>query len=508
MKYKALLALIPLTYLCFSTPSKASDSVSEFSAQGDASSALLKPAEVISPSNPDTGTEKIVQAVGNENYGTNKNIGTVGLDVSSFLYSSGARDNSYTTFEATFDGKFDSRIFRGQGDLQAYSFVKSNPDYNVESRELYLTNQDDPKKAAFNWGPSHVTVGRRYYEWSKVDQVWDMMSLWSPRFTWDPIHPETIGMTGAFYNFDYSFGGTKEKKDRVNFLFFISPLAIPERGTNTKEDNGNLVSSNPFWVPLPRHALIYNQDTPIRYTLQTPPLDQILFRLNGAAKLTYEDSTGFWGSLGGGILPVHMVGFSAETALNTSSTNGEVDVIIHPQFPLRSIYTLEGGFANPDKSWDVWGSASYEHPFNFDNNPLWLNSVLTPARIISVGTNVKLTSNFWFNGSALFVHEDAVPASTSNLKFDVNLPSRFPLKQGIKLGGTWKHSLETESHFAWTQDLIVRSHLISADVEHAFKRYGILVGVGADVLVDNTTKGWLGQYYGDDRVRGWFKYAF
>src|ERR1700752_2706165 len=119
---------------------------------------------------------------------SDKSLGTVGLDSSSFFYKSDSRGTSATTFNASIHDKFEGRIVKGSGDLFFNPFFTNPPQAVPESHEAYLTNQDGVL------GNHHLTIGRKYYEWSKVDEQWNMMSLWSPRNTWDELHPESIGM--------------------------------------------------------------------------------------------------------------------------------------------------------------------------------------------------------------------------------------------------------------------------------------------------------------------------
>ena len=189
-----------------------------------------------------------------------------------------------------------------------------------------------------------------------------------------------------------------------------------------------------------------------------------------------------------------------------SATNGQLNVNIRPEFPMRNINTVETGFDSKD--WDIWGSVSYEQPFNFENSSKWLNPIITPSTIVSVGTDVKLTQNFTFNGAALFVHEQPFTVASDLPAVDVSLPSRFPLKQGIKVGGNWKFSEVTEGNGSWIQDLLNQNHLVSFDVEHLIRKANVTLGAGGDIIIASSAAGWVGQYYGDDRLRGWLKYAF
>jgi hypothetical protein len=418
--------------------------------------------------------------------------GVVGFDTSSFLYRSSTRGTSATTLKISVSGSFESENFEGKGDLLSNSFVTSNPQAVLESHEAYITNKNGIL------GNHHLSVGRKYYEWSKLDEQWQMMSLWSPRFTWDQIHPESIGMTGFFYDYN---------TPRLKFLAYGSPIAIPERGTPIEQKDNNIVSSNPFWKPLPTQLNVLGTMTNIQYSLLMPSMQDILLRPNFALRARYEFDNGLWFSLNSGVLPIHMVQMAAEPYLDTATT-GQLQVNIRPQLPMRNINTAEVGFMNPSNDWSAWVSASYEQPFRFQNSSTWLNPLINPTSIFSAGTHIQMTSNFWFEGAALFIHEQPYSGVSPLADVKVNLPTRFPLKQAFKVGGNWKFSDETQSNFFWIQDLIDQNHLVSLDLNHKIFKTAFSVGAGADVIISKTAQGGVGQYYGDDRLRGWLKYAF
>ncbi|MBU6154851.1 MAG: hypothetical protein KGP28_11160 [Bdellovibrionales bacterium] len=425
--------------------------------------------------------------------GSDRFSGTVGFDSSSFFYRSESRGTAATTLNATLRVKSDSKILHAEGDLSAYTFVTNTPAIGVESREMYIQT----RRGAL--GNFDISVGRKLEDWSRLDGTWRMMSLWSPRWTWDELHPQVIGMTGLFIGY---------RTKNFKAVFFGSPIAIPERGTPVEEKDNNIISPNPFWKPLPSEITVLGAQTRVNYSLLMPSIQQILLRPNFALKARYEFDGGAFFSLNSGVLPVHMVQMAAEPFLATSGPSGRLDVNIRPQFPMRNINTIELGYDSPTKDWNLWLSGSYEQPFRFQNGETWLNPIITPSTILSAGTSVDLTSNFRFNGSLLIINEQPFSRSSRVPDVNVQLPSRFPLKQGIQVGGNWKFSDINEGNINWVQDLIQQNHLISMDVSHWIRSARISIGAGMDVILANSTQGWVGNYYGDDRLRGWLKYAF
>ncbi len=442
-------------------------------------------------------TEAKISGMNSEDLGTltgdARFSGTVGFDSSSFFYRSESRGSAATTLDATLRGKKDTKNFHSEGDLSAYTFVTNTPAIGVESREMYVQTQKG------TLGNFDIAFGRKIEEWSKLDRTWRMMSLWSPRWTWDELHPQVIGMTGLFLGY---------RTKNFKAVFFGSPIAIPERGTPVEEKDHNIVSSNPFWKPLPGEITVLGAPTKVHYSLLLPSIQQILLRPNFALKMRYDFDGGTFISMNSGVLPVHMVQMAAEPFLETSGASSRLDVNIRPQFPMRNINTLEVGYESPANDWNLWLSGSYEQPFRFQNGDTWLNPIITPSSIVSAGTSVDLTSNFRFNGSLLIINEQPFSRSSRVPDVSVQLPSRFPLKQGIQIGGNWRFSDINEGNVNWIQDLIQQNHLISMDVSHWIRSARISVGAGMDVILANSTQGWVGNYYGDDRLRGWLKYAF
>lgn len=420
--------------------------------------------------------------------------GSLGFDTSSFFYKDQNRGTAATTFKASLQSEWNQKYAHEKAELSIYSFVNNNPEVGAESKELYVSTQRGMM------GNHQFTLGRKIVNWSKVDETWNnVMSFWSPRFTWDPMYPETVGMTGAFYEFQTS---------RFEFTAFGSPIAIPERGTATEEKNGQIVSSNPFWKPLPSSIKIAGLEEPaqVQYSLMMPNLQQLIMRPNFALKAKYKFQSGAWLSANTAILPVHMVQLAAEPYMDSS--RGLLQVNIRPQLPMRNLNTVEAGFNGSQNDWKLWFSASYEQPFRFENNPFWLNPIITPAVIASSGVQVEITSNFWVHGNFLYIKEEPFLRASSLPDVNVSLPSRFPLKQGILMGGDWNISDRVLLKANWIQDLIEKSHFVGTDLTYTIPHSGVALGGGADFVISQTNTGWVGQYYGQDRVRGWFKYVF
>jgi hypothetical protein len=306
-------------------------------------------------------------------------------------------------------------------------------------------------------------------------------------------------MTGIFLNFE---------TPRFKFVLYGSPIAIPERGTPVAEENGNIVSPNPFWKPLPSSLAVLGAETPVRYSLLMPSITQILLRPNFAVKARYEFEQGFFVSANTGVLPVHMVQMAAEPFVSTSGPSGLLEVNIRPQLPMRNINTLEAGYQDPRGKYHAWISGSYEQPFRFENQANWLNPIITPSTVLSAGTKAMIRSDLTVEGSLLAVNEEPFVRNSKLPDVNVDLPSRFPLKRGVQLAGNWRVSDRTGADASWIHDLTNGNHFASVNLQHTIPDPRLTLGVGMDLILAQNSLGWIGHYYGDDRIRGWLKYAF
>jgi hypothetical protein len=251
-----------------------------------------------------------------------------------------------------------------------------------------------------------------------------------------------------------------------------------------------------------------DQPTDIRYRLLMPGMKEILLRPNFGIKTQANFGDGYFVSANSGVMPVHMAQLAAEPYLDPSAPTNELDVNIRPQLPMRNINTLEFGYQSPEKDWDTWVSASYEQPFQFENKSTWLNPVITPSTVISAGTSMELTKRLRFNGSVLVIREQAFQKSGSLPDVDVGLPSRFPLKQAIQVGADYRFNELWEGNGSWIQDTVNQNHFVTCEVQRYFRSSRLTIGGGIDWILADNTKGWVGSYYGNDRLRGWLRYAF
>lgn len=410
--------------------------------------------------------------------------GEIHLISSGFLKTATDRPNASTTlmvdphFERA--GKYvDARL-----DIQALAFLNDHSSFTVESDAAYVATS----RALI---PHHqVTLGRRFYDWSRADHLWQL-GLWSPRFNWDPLLPREVGLTGAFYSYE---------SRSWRLLAYASPISIPERGFPVRAENGNLISASAFWkAPLGRAPLL-NRNVPIHYSIEVPPFDDLLLHPSAALSLRYETpELGPWASLSYGVLPVHQVDLALETQY--APIEDRIYATIHPRVIMRQLANGEIGFADRDSM--LWGSVTVENPMPVATNPLWISNHVGHSVIAGVGGELFRSAPVSFQWSYLSIREEG--GSTDQAEYA--LPPRFSYNHAVMVGargelaaGRIRPSARLIRDLDWTENWI------QTDLEYRANTWN--AGIGADLISTETGRGYLGQYDGEDRIRGSISYAF
>lgn len=425
--------------------------------------------------------------------------GSLSIDSSGFLKSANDdRPGSSTTVIINPVFQQHGKYFYGKVDVKGVAFLSDYSSFTFESPEAYIST--GPRLSRRN----ELSFGRRKMSWSRMDDEWQL-GLWSPRFLWDPLHPEQIGMTGFFYRYE-----SPQWKVQV----FASPLTVPERTFPVKEENGALISSSPLWKPLPSRLMLSSgQEIDIRYRINQPSIGEVLINPALAVRVRYGEKYG--GFVGGsaGVMPMHQSDLQVKASLMPGSDT-YVDAALTPKFPLHQIATLEGGYQAKD--WSVWGSLSGENPIDTGRDPGVIANPIGRSWIASSGGSFRSDDGFRLSSAVLVISEKTTQQkNTSSIDVDLDVPPRFSYTKAVRLGAEWSGYSPLSYGLNWTYDVDQLSGLISADLTYApnwnknpKRSEQWSVGLGADFISSATGSGWIGQYQGHDRIRGRLAYAF
>lgn len=418
-------------------------------------------------------------------------FGSVNIESSGFLKKSTERSTSINSIQ--FGPHLEDLNSPLKYKLDLFGIVQTSDHSSLtfEAPEAYLSKE---------LGYGHeLSLGRKIENWSIEDTYWNSGFI-NSRFTWDPTRPKRVGLFGLFYGY---------KNENLELHAMASSLNVPERGFPVKVEDGKLVTSDPFAQQNYEGAVLSNSIVPIKYTINTPPLKELIlkqsFLLN--ARVSEHSDSGFFSGVMLGYLPINQVNLSVYLPQYVLQKN-IVDVQVYPKILSHQIYSVDAGYKG--SSFTFWGNAAYEVPDQWETES---TDITTPrienATITSVGFDYFFKLNAKFKSSFLLVKEDP---KEKIVKQDVtiDLPSRFQFHKAIKSGIELYGSQNFRYELGWIRDLEEDSDIMSGDIYFQLlqKSSALTMNLGGDLFASTSGNGSIGKYKGNDRIRGGLAYAF
>lgn len=423
-------------------------------------------------------------------------------------YFSGSDTNSsgqflYPSLKLAAQGELKRESIELGGDLRAQLTLNRPELYYINPMEAWIgTGSSFPSPVSFSFG-------RKKHEWSRADEAW-ATGLWQPRFRWDPISPDSVGLTGLFASYD---SGT------ANFTAFGSPVFIPESGASSEIKDGKFRSFHPFFSAPPSLVKVLGTDTRVRYAIGPVKLDEIV--LNPSVSLSAglgSRAQGVWSQASYAYKAINQLILGYEGYLFLDSE--EIKVTAHPRVLYHHLGAVEGGYSRD--RFRMWASLTGENPARDETPREWTTQELAPAWFAASGIGVDL----WKSGAATasadlgyirswggFAPDQGPLAPRGASAFSSRVPFRDAASLGLKLpvpvilGGSLRLSSKL------VHDFSIRGTLLSSELG-VIPGSGWSMGIGADILAagaDSAPGGGaehLHTYRAHDRIRGGVSYAF
>lgn len=420
-------------------------------------------------------------------------VGNLKMESSGFLRRSVDRPDSVTTLSIGPQVGSTGKYVETKLDAQAIVQLNDSSSLTGEARDMFLATS--PR---LMWN-HQVTLGRRYYDWASVDEAWKT-GIYTPRFNWDPTRLQEIGMTGLFYQY---------RSNHFRALGYASPISIPERGYPMKEENGQFVTGNPFNNPLPNNAVVSNSNLPVVYKVNMPPMSQLLTHGGGAMSFRYfsdRENKGLFGQVNFAYLPIHQPHLAVKPEI-IAATPDRVTVNIYPTVLMHRMVTFETGYKSSRAN--TYFSVTQENPEHRDVPSDWITTPLNPAQIVSAGGDVMVGKKVKLKASGLYITEEKGP-TVENTNFKVDLPGRFMYRRAAQAGIEVYGNSRMTYELRMINDFETESQMASVDLTYNLvkKDRALTFSLGSDFFASATSKGWFGQYKGNDRFRGGVSYAF
>lgn len=435
----------------------------------------------------------------------------LGFDTSSYLYSGRTKRESvfpsltarYETFSS---GSLVQTALSGEI-LFALQGGGSGPYFEIP--EAYIGSSE-------KLSPFQFFVGRKMEGWSRLDERWGF-GIWQPRFRWDYIRPETVGLSGVFLNY---------KGNGLRLLGFATPFFIPERGVPTNSENGIVVSNSPWFVPPPTKIAIINKDTPVQYTIRLPEIKDIVLN-PGAAMMAYVGhNSGPWLSAAYAFKPINQLLLAYDGNLYPTEKDPNQQVAkadIFPRVLNHHLVSAEAGARN--QAMGAWVSALWDRPIRDKTPSRWTTQEVQNGLALSgtvemavAGTKSNPTK---VDMSYLRVYganaSDGGFSKVNGSVFDSRYPYTEALSVGVR-GGVpdpfrlWGDRLSATTQLI--QDFANRGNIFSSEIQYRHQEswmiaFGFDV-LGSDAAPDPSRAGndFINRYRANDRVHAGVSYVF
>lgn len=414
-------------------------------------------------------------------------VGQIRVETSSFLRTSSDGKNFSSTFVAGPKVQGEGPVFQAGADVRAYLFLEDpSGSFTPEATNLYVASSPVLM-------PRHqITLGRRQMDLSEIDNRWNL-GIWNPRFIWDPLRPERVGLLGLFYTY---------QSRGISLTVYGSPVSIPERGFPIKNSDGSLSAGRGQFVSPPKYVDLGSGVTATtNYNIIYPSMSEALLRPAGMVNLRVGEDTGGWGRLAYGYMPVHQANTAVDGTLNASTLVFNANVI--PLFGQKHVLTGEAGYHLDDQA-SAWFSVTREVPVQRALPATWVVTQYQPASIFGAGGSYGDGRLARVSAAYLYVREEQAPASGGAT---LATSGRFLARRALQLSAQFFEFSPWNLGVNGTVDIENTNGVLSLDVGYR-TRSGWRLGAGTDFILSSTGRGWYGQWEGDDRFRGSVSYVF
>lgn len=324
-------------------------------------------------------------------------------------------------------------------DIKGWYGVNSLVLSHLNPKELYGT---------YLWS-SHpqyrFTYGRKLEQWSSLDESWGL-GFFQPQFRWNSLDIQTQGLTGFFYSFDSKIN----KQSRLNFMFYASPIYLPDQGPGYELNDGQFLKTNP-WFQIPPNQVDYqNQLFPIDYNVNMPKVKDLLFQTSYGGKIKVESPSN-WYIQGSAInKPSHQLALGFKGALVAD----RVKVDLLPMTYREILYGLDVGYKNNDNEITLGFLSVNPENIKFDlpyNYPV-IESSFSWGPKLSLGLN----DNWVVSLSGLITHGGEITEQGPDAgSIQTPLTYKYMYKSGYKLALSYKKyifdSIKMNTQVQWIE---------------------------------------------------------
>ena len=257
--------------------------------------------------------------------------GTVSYQASQWLASpallSGA--SHLSTLQGELQGSWSRNWFQSGVDAGGIWTINSPELYLFYVRELYVGST--PKRLPY----ARFQFGRVHRIWNFADEEWKL-GLWEPRVRWNPLHPQSQGLVGAFAEW---------KRGPFELRSAVLLANIPTQSAPTSLKDGKISSNHPFGQSAPESLDLEGASIPIEYKQNIPSIASLLFRPGVALYAGLGQERGFWMNAAYAFKPMSTYALSSVHSLTADPQVAHVTLT--PRVLYHHLTSASVGYRNP-----------------------------------------------------------------------------------------------------------------------------------------------------------------
>jgi hypothetical protein len=312
-------------------------------------------------------------------------------------------------------------------------------------------------------GTLNLSFGRKKQSWSLVDESWNL-GLWQPLFKWNPLEPAQQGLSGLFVGLPLE----ADIPVRINFL--ASNIFIPNQGAKYELRSGQFEKVNPWFKTPPAQMRLLGVDTPVKYHLQIPSVDEVISQPTVATQVVVgelENGPSFL--LAYGRKPSNGLAMSFRGMFDLGERAGVVD--IKPKVFMHDVVSADLRYKS--EKWHLSAGVLNEKPQQMTATEVgWTRPNLEELKVfsLSAGASVKyLTAELSYmeaiGGQTQLIGELA--QSSTNLSM-----TRLPYTRALRL----------------KNQLLIGKGLLNFDITQGLNAEFSQVGLGSELQVNKYIK--------------------
>lgn len=230
-----------------------------------------------------------------------------------------------------------------------HTFVDGNWFYSTPEDKHYFDVRELSEN--FHREGYNLWFGRHLEEWSQSDSFW-RLGYWQPRFNWDKLRPDENGFTGVFVE--------PEINNNLLLSVFVTPIFLPEFGPDFRESNGTVESANPWFRNPPPVIELWQRNTQMRVSVNTPNTTDTIFKPSLALKATMRSDDETWARVSYAFKPMNTPLMAYNYSVVSLSSATYMDVVVQPQFIYHHIASFESQMKSGEVA--IVPSLTYDAP--------------------------------------------------------------------------------------------------------------------------------------------------